>query len=433
VAVLLAIVAPTVLAAGGPVEVRLRGGETMRAKEAVLRDGSWRIELPSGIRLSLPESKVLAVSELSGDREPRPPRVSGLNYSGAPDSRAGPELELARGAADLALSRRVSTLRNERREAEAEDLLRGELVRVPGDPLRLVLLGQVLVDGDRFREALQHLRLAKPAQGDRGLRRMRGLSLAEAYSRLDRVDEALRVLAATPEDAAGTVAMTRARLLRDHRGSEGLQRVETPRFSVHLPDADGRLDTGPLLSHLDAAWNELERALGGAPQERVVVAIYPGTEFWETTGMGGNVGGLYDGKVRVPSGSLDPPSPRLAAVLRHELAHAFVDALTGGRAGSVWHEGIAEHFEGSAVIPALERQLAARFRQGAWPPPYDHPTAHSRVEWFLERFGSSGLRDLLREWARRGTIDAALQAVVGFDEAAMELAWARALEEKWER
>jgi len=429
VAALLAIVASTALAASGRLELRLRGGDTMRANEAVLRDGSWQVKLPSGIRLTLAESKVLEVRELSDAQGTEPQRVPGFNSFGGADAPAArPELG-GRSSDESSMLRRVRSLQAAGRLGAAEDLLRGELVDSPGDGLRLVLLGQVLVEQDRFSEALQPLRLASPGS-DPTLRRARDLSLAEAYSRLDRLDEALRTLASTPDDAAGSVAAARARLSRDLSGSADLQRFETARFSVHLPKGGGRLDTRPLVRHLDAAWNELESALGGAPRERVVVVIYPGRKFWEATGMGGNVGGLYDGKVRVPAGGLDPPSPRLGAVLRHELAHAFVDALTGGGAGPVWHEGIAEHFEGSAVIPALERRIAAAHQRGAWPPAYDHPTAHSRLEWFLGRWGLSGLRDVLREWARRGTIDAALSAVTGLDEAELEHAWGSALEEK---
>ncbi len=429
VAALFAIVASTALAASGRLELRLRGGETMRATEAVLRDGAWQVELPSGIRLTLPESKVLEVRELSAAQEHRPQRIDGFNALGETETRSG-RAELAeRSTADTSLLREVRALQAADRLGAAEALLRSELVEEPGSSLRLVLLGQVLVEQDRFSEALEPLRLAAPGT-NRTLRRARDLSLSVAYSRLDRLDEALRSLASTPDDAAGSVAAARARLSRDLGGSADLGRFETARFSVHLPTGGGRLDTRPLISHLDAAWNELESSLGGAPGERVVVVIYPGRKFWEATGMGGQVGGLYDGKVRVPAGSLDPPSPRLGAVLRHELAHAFVDALTLGRAGAVWHEGIAEHFEGSAVIPALERRIAAAHRQGAWPPAYDHPTAHSRLEWFLGRWGLTGLRDVLHEWARRGTIDAALSAVTGLDEAELEHAWGSALEEK---
>ena len=77
--------------------------------------------------------------------------------------------------------------------------------------------------------------------------------------------------------------------------------------------------------------------------------------------------------------------------------------------------------------------LAAAFEAGQWPPRYNHPIAHSRLEYFLGRWGKAGLRDLLREWSKRGTLDAALRAVTGLDEAELERAWGSALAEKWER
>ena len=183
-----------------------------------------------------------------------------------------------------------------------------------------------------------------------------------------------------------------------------------------------------LLDELESAHAQIAAELGEAPPERIVVMLYAGTAFWESTGQTRQVSGLYDGKVRVPAGRLTPPSELLRSVLRHEITHAFVDALSGGRADFTWQEGLAEHFERQDITTQVAALRAACRNGGdAWPPRMSHETAHARMEWFLSRYGMAGARDVLAALRSRGTLEGALQEALRQSDADLDAAWCRDL------
>ena len=116
-----------------------------------------------------------------------------------------------------------------------------------------------------------------------------------------------------------------------------------------------------VLDTLAATYREYTNRLGFRPEEPVTVVLQTAAEFrdgrapyWAE--------GLNDGTIRIPVRGLHEPTPRLAQVLRHELAHSFVSAKTGGNTPTWLHEGIAQWLEGGdpgredAVLAAAARE-----------------------------------------------------------------------------
>jgi hypothetical protein len=417
----LCIALPLVAADSTPrVAVELDNGRVLRAIRADREGDAYFILLPAG-RMNLPASRVRAVRPLSTAETQQPHRTPGFTADdGAARDQVPP------GAQGGGLAEEVQELVQAGRWDAARDRIRLHLVQHPNDHGARIMEGQVLVMQGRFQEALAPLRSVGSVPAN--FRRARDLALSEALSGLDRVDEAIRALDGTPEDGRGTVAAARERLRRDLAGSVELLDHSTTHFVIHVPADVGRPDLRPLERALESVHEELVTRLGAAPHERIQVVLHPGTEFWEVTDMTRQVRGLYDGKVRVPAGRLDPVSPVLVRVLRHEVAHAFAENLSRGRLSRVWHEGIAEHFSGRSVS-AHEARLAAGLasRPEDWPPSFSHPTAHARVAWFVRRFGERSLRDLLAAVALHGTIDGALRSIVGLDSRELDAEWARDL------
>jgi hypothetical protein len=112
---------------------------------------------------------------------------------------------------------------------------------------------------------------------------------------------------------------------------------------------------------LERAYDRLWHDFGRSPQHDVPVILYTRGLFDEITRSPGWVGGTYDGKIRVPVGGLqtEGDAQRLAPVLAHELAHAFIRANVPGRLPLWFEEGLAGHFEGTLPEAALHTLRAA--------------------------------------------------------------------------
>ncbi len=116
---------------------------------------------------------------------------------------------------------------------------------------------------------------------------------------------------------------------------------------------------------LSAAYREFRQKLGSEPAEPITVQLLMGTTLPDAR-LPEWAEGSNDGTIRIPVAGFDRPTPRLARVLRHELAHSFVASRTG-RNCPVWlQEGIAQWLEGGD--PTREdASLSERAREGRLP------------------------------------------------------------------
>lgn len=402
--------------------MRLTTGAVLRGWRAERTGQSVSIVSASGT-VTLPASKVVSIREVSAATVTPDSR---LNVEG-PRQAASERAAATEDASAWARAGDIAPLMRSGDLARAESEARRALVDAPGDARFGVALGEILLAQSRPSDAVAALKAVSVSGLPDPLRRARDLTLAEALSRLQRVDEAASVLALTPPDDAGRVAAARAALSPDLALS-GRPFGSSAHFVFVGPPGTPSMQVEALLGELESMHAILQAELGGAPRDRITVLLYPGTEFWEATGMGAEVAALFDGKMRVPAGRLSPPSAHLSAALRHEMTHAFVEALSGSRADKTWHEGLAEHFEGSDARP-VTRALSESLRRGnvAWPPDVTHATSHARLEWFLGRWGMEGARAVLAGMASRGTIDAAVRAATGLGNTELDAAWRRDL------
>lgn len=116
-----------------------------------------------------------------------------------------------------------------------------------------------------------------------------------------------------------------------------------------------------VLDVLSQAYREYARRLGFAPDDPITVILQMGTAFQEG-GAPDWAAGTNDGTIRVPVHGLDGPSPQLARVLRHELAHSFIAARTAGNCPTWLQEGIAQWLEGGD--PARQDAIVAAAAAG---------------------------------------------------------------------
>ena len=192
-----------------------------------------------------------------------------------------------------------------------------------------------------------------------------------------------------------------------------------------------------VLDVLTKAFEEYARRLAFRPEDPVVVLLQMETGIPE-----GRVpewaAGLNDGTIRVPLRGLDRMTPRLTTVLRHELAHSFIAARTGGNCPTWLQEGVSQWLEGGdpnredIAVAALLRDgklmplltLEAPFQTL---PPEELAVAYaeslSAVAHILRRSGPDGVVRLLAALGDRLPSEEALPTAIALSYPEFQKSW----------
>ena len=171
--------------------------------------------------------------------------------------------------------------------------------------------------------------------------------LGDLRDREENLEEALRSWRHAFElDPTDRVREKILKAERDQQSRAGYQFARSSHFNVRY---DGEVDAdlaASVMEFLEAQYWELSDEYKHAPTQPITVLLYPNREFREVTQAAEWVGGLYDGKIRVPLGGLARLDERARRVLRHELTHAVVHSKSRGHAPRWLHEGLAQVAEG---------------------------------------------------------------------------------------
>jgi hypothetical protein len=99
-----------------------------------------------------------------------------------------------------------------------------------------------------------------------------------------------------------------------------------------------------LRQYLSDAYYNIGGALGYYPKRKIVVLVYAPEDFAKLRSVPEWVGGLYDGKIRVPAtrATKDVETKRL---IRHEYTHALVSDLSEDKCAVWLNEGLAKYME----------------------------------------------------------------------------------------
>ncbi|MGC2329085.1 MAG: tetratricopeptide repeat protein [Candidatus Sulfotelmatobacter sp.] len=118
---------------------------------------------------------------------------------------------------------------------------------------------------------------------------------------------------------------------------------------------------GQILAALESDYDDLSRDLGTPPHDSILVTLYTEQAFFDVTQAPSWSGAINDGKLRIPVSGLSSLTPELARVLKHELAHSFINQLSAGRCPPWLHEGIAQLLEPKS-LGGSGHQLAQLFK-----------------------------------------------------------------------
>ena len=384
-------------------------------------EGDWVMYESVGGTIGIPRSMILRID--AGEHAPEP---SPFAQPATPVARNQRPVDAEARAEVSELLRSGMAALKERRFEEASSLYRRAMSAWPD--LSVARVGYAMAE-----LALGHDASALGAVLD-------GLSidperpelhelLGDLRDREERVEDALRAWRKAFELAPND--RLREKILkaeRDLTASRDFDLSTTSHFTVRY---DGEVDldlADAMMDYLEEQYWVLSDAYGHAPQQPITVMLYPKRQFREVTQSPEWVGGIYDGKIRVPLAGLRRLNPGAKAVLVHELTHAVIHSKTRGNCPRWLHEGLAQISSGATLGRAETAWIAEQLREiepHRWDASaFSYAMALSLTLHLERRRGFDGIVDLLDLLAEGKPIDEALSAQYGEDYRTICRRWA---------
>ena len=401
--------------------LHLDGGGTIDVERWWVEDDWIHYDSAAGT-ISMPRSMVIRIEGIeSSSPDPSPPAGAAGPASRAPRPGELRELLLAGKAAIEARDYSGASSRFREAVAASPDSVAARV----GYAISEVALGH---DGSALAVVLDGL--ARTPENPRLLELLGDLRWRE-----ERVDDALeawrRAFAIEPSDSL------RERILKGEREQQASRHYSfstTSHFNVRY---DGKVDSelaGAAMDYLEQQYWKLAGRYGHSPPQPITVLLYPTREFRDVTRAPEWVGGLYDGKIRVPLGGLNKLHAGAQDVLVHELTHAVLHSKTKGNCPRWLHEGLAQLEEDKPLRRADQQRLAQAVDPddpAAWTlANFSYPLALSQIRYLESRRGFSGIVHLLELLGDGLELDDALRRTYGEDYAAICRRWLSTIREE---
>jgi tetratricopeptide (TPR) repeat protein len=243
----------------------------------------------------------------------------------------------------------------------------------------------------------------------------------------DRIPQAItawkRSIALRPDE---NVQKLLARAHRELTTESQFSESETGHFSIHYEGATTSAELRQQIqASLESSYSDLVGDLGISPRQNISVSLYTKQAFFDVTEAPTWIGALNDGKLRIPIQGLSSVTPELARVLKHELAHSFINQVSHGRCPQWLHEGVAQVIEPKQLGPTRGHRLAELYRGGHQIPlatlersflsfspseallAYDESLA--AAEFIRDTYGISELRTILERIGNGASTESALR------------------------
>jgi Peptidase MA superfamily/Tetratricopeptide repeat len=321
---------------------------------------------------------------------------------------------------------------------KARDYLQRALTYQPDQPVLLNHYAAVLIELHRASEAISYVeRAARAAPDSVDTLNMLGVAYFEAGRTADAIRTWKKSLQLRPDP---TIRAYLDKAERENSAETDFAQTETGHFTLRY---EGRQSSSSfrndILRTLEAHYNALVGDLGLAPRENISVSLYTNQAFFDVTQAPAWSAAVNDGKLRIPIDGLDSVTPELSRVLKHELAHSFINQITRGRCPQWLNEGVAQiveprssarHGRRLAELYAGQHQLPLNTLDGSWVRFTDYEAmlayhqALAAVEYIRDTYGMSDVQRVLQRIGQGSSTEAALRATIhsGYAELETEIA-----------
>jgi len=390
--------------------LHLAGGGTVETDSWWEENGSIFYRSPAGT-VGLPREEVLRIQPTSEESPTQPVAEA--------ESTPPPPVTTRRVPRELAVRILAAREALEAREFEKAAAAYHKLIHDVADddqePRVGYALAQMALGEDRLAQAVVLDGLARdPRQAQ--LLELRG----DLYNREERVPDALRSWLAARDRAPAERLNTKIeKAQRELAAGRDYELSLSRHFNLRY---DGEVDMGladAVTEFLEQQYWEMARELDATPRQPITVILYPERAFRDVTQSAEWVGGLYDGKIRIPIAGLTRLNPQAKNLLKHELTHAFVHSKSRGQTPRWLQEGLAQHFEGRTLSRADRHKILERLREGdaaEWTDRgFSYPLAMSLTQFLIERRGFGSLVDLVEQLGEGQPLDTAMDDIYGMD------------------
>ncbi len=228
-----------------------------------------------------------------------------------------------------------------------------------------------------------------------------------------------------------TVQQYLARAQREQNVETDFAQRESSHFVLHYEGREtSEAFRGQILAALESDYDDLVRDLGTPPRDNILVTLYTEQAFFDVTRAPSWTGALNDGKLRIPISGLNSMTPALSRVLKHELAHSFINQLSAGRCPPWLHEGIAQFLEPKS-LGSDGHQLAKLFKSQSNIPlnalegnflGFSGAEAYvayaeslAAVSYISDAYGMGDIQRILQRLSEGSSTEAALRATIHSD------------------
>ncbi|MCU1302855.1 MAG: repeat protein [Candidatus Sulfotelmatobacter sp.] len=203
---------------------------------------------------------------------------------------------------------------------------------------------------------------------------------------------------------------------------------------------------GQILAALESDYEDLARDLGTPPRDNILVTLYTEQAFFDVTRAPSWIGALNDGKLRIPISGLSSMTSQLARVLKHELAHSFINQISSNHCPPWLNEGIAQLLEprslGSdgrqlAHLFKTERNIPLNSLEGSFmrlsgtDAYWAYAESLAAVSYINDSYGIDDLQRILQRLGQGSSIEAALRSTIHSDYGQLESEIGKNLSDKY--
>ncbi|MFA6342830.1 MAG: hypothetical protein WCX75_08230, partial [Fibrobacteraceae bacterium] len=130
--------------------------------------------------------------------------------------------------------------------------------------------------------------------------------------------------------------------------SRNLGNIRSPHFELGFENSDALAASDSLFATLEHAYDSLCLLWDFYPNHKIPVVLYQSEQYEGTSPKPAWGAAAYDGKMRIPLRIMEN-WPEQRSVLIHELAHAFIQEMSQGKAPLWFQEGFAQMLDGTTL------------------------------------------------------------------------------------